>query len=191
MKILMLCDNYVPEMNANARIFSEIAELWSEKDEDVTVITCHPNFPKGKIFKGFRNKWLSKEIINKVNVIRVKTYMHPNKGLVRRSLDFISFGVSAFICGIFQPKPEVILAITPQFFCGIAGCCLALIKKVPFVLVLCDLWPDSIVANGIINKNWSYKLIKKIECWMYHKSSSVIILSEYFKKYLTELGVEF
>lgn len=116
--------------------------------------------------------------------------MHPNKGLIRRSLDFISFGISAFICGIFQPKPEVILAITPQFFCGIAGCCLALIKKVPFVLILCDLWPDSIVSNGIINKNWSYKLIKKIECWMYHKSSSVIILSEYFKKYLTELGVD-
>lgn len=190
MQILMLSDNYVPEMNANARIFSEIAELWAEKNQEVTVITCHPNFPKGKLFKGYKNKWVNKERINNVNVTRVKTYMYPNKGLFRRSLDFISFGFAALLCGLFQKKTDVVVAVTPQFFCGIAGCCLAIIKRVPFVLVLCDLWPDSIVANGIIGDGFLYGLIKKFERWMYYKADTVVVLSEYFKPYLINLGVD-
>ena len=106
MKILMLCDNYPPEMNANARIFSELAELWAANKQEVTVLTSNPNFPTGKIFNGFKNRWLSKECLNKVEVIRVKTYMHPNRGLLRRTMDFLSFGIVAFITGIFQPKEK-------------------------------------------------------------------------------------
>ena len=185
----MLTDNYIPEMNANARIFSELAELWSGQDEEVTVITSQPNFPKGKIFAGFQNQWMSQEEINQVNVLRVKTYMHANKGVFRRTLDFISFGISSFICGLFQPKADVIVAVTPQFFCGISGCLLALIKRTPLVLVVCDLWPDSIVSNGIIKKNWLYRVIKSIECWMYRRACSIVVLSENFIHYLSELGV--
>lgn len=65
MKILMLCDNYVPEMNANARIFSEIAEQWSEQDEDVTVITCHPNFPKEKFLRALKTSGLPRKLLIK------------------------------------------------------------------------------------------------------------------------------
>lgn len=186
----MLTDNYIPEMNANARIFSELAELWAERVESISVITSQPNFPQGKIFPGYKNKWFTKESIRKVNVLRVKTFMHPNQGLLRRTLDFISFAFSSIICGLFQPKPDIIMAVSPQFFCAVSGCLLAILKKTPFVFVLCDLWPDSVVANGIIGKNNLYKLIKKIEIWMYQKSSSIIILSENFKTYLIAMGID-
>lgn len=189
MNLLIFTDNYYPEMNANARIFSELAELWAEKGQDVSVITCHPNFPKGKIFNGYKNKWYTKTLLNKVKVIRVKTYMRPNHGLVRRTLDFFSFALSSFFFGLFQPKPDVIIGVTPQFFCALSACCLAIIRKIPFVIILCDLWPDAVAASGFIKKNWVYKFIKKIELWMYRKANSIIILSDYFKGYLNKLDI--
>ncbi len=96
MKILMLVDNYPPEMNANARIFSELADILARNGLDTSVVTSHPNFPKGKVFPGYKNKWCSKSLENGVNVIRLKTYMHPNRGIIKRSLDFLSFGLSSF-----------------------------------------------------------------------------------------------
>jgi colanic acid biosynthesis glycosyl transferase WcaI len=189
MKFLMLTDNYPPEMNANARIFSELAEIWSEQNHDVSVMTCHPNFPRGKIFKGFKNKWYTKEILNKVTLIRVKTYMSANCGVIKRTLDFISFALSSFFFGLFQPKPDVIIGVTPQFFCALSACLLSIRKKSAFVMIVCDLWPDAVVASGLITKNWIYKLIKKIECWMYRRANSIIILSENYRDYLKNLGI--
>ena len=191
MKILMLCDNYPPEMNANARIFSELAELWAANKQEVTVLTSNPNFPTGKIFNGFKNRWLSKECLNKVEVIRVKTYMHPNRGLLRRTMDFLSFGIVAFITGIFQPKEkhEIIVAVSPQFFCALSGVCLALLKKKSFVLIVCDLWPDSIVSNKMIRRGIIYRLIKKIEHWMYRKSHLIIVLSQGIHDHIVKMGI--
>ena len=56
MKLLFLSDNYPPEMTANSRITKELADEWKKLGAEVSVITSFPNFPKGKIFKGFRNK---------------------------------------------------------------------------------------------------------------------------------------
>ncbi|WP_339051087.1 glycosyltransferase family 4 protein [Rickettsiella endosymbiont of Xylota segnis] len=185
----MLTDNYPPEMNANARIFSELAEIWADHGDDVSIITCHPNFPRGKVFDGYKNRWYTKEIFNKVKLIRIKTYMSANCGVIKRTLDFISFALSSFFCGLFQPKPDVIIGVTPQFFCALSACLLSIKKKSAFVMIVCDLWPDAVVASGLINKNWIYKLLKKIEYWMYQQANSIIILSENYRSYLNNLGI--
>lgn len=189
MRLLMLTDNYPPEMNANARIFSELAEIWADHGDDVSIITCHPNFPRGKVFDGYKNRWYTKEIFNKVKLIRIKTYMSANSGVIKRTLDFISFALSSFFCGLFQAKPDVIIGVTPQFFCALSACLLSIKKKSAFVMIVCDLWPDAVVASGLINKNWIYKLLKKIEYWMYQQANSIIILSENYRSYLNNLGI--
>lgn len=186
--ILLLSDNYPPEMNANARIVSELIEQWVQT-HPVTVLTCHPNFPRGRIFNTHKNQWWKKTIHKGVEVIRVKTYMHSNSGFIRRSLDFFSFGLVSFFVGLFQKNVDIIVGVTPQFFSALSSCCLALIKKKPFVMILCDLWPDSIVANGIMKKSWLYRIIKKVEYWMYHKAASIVILSRQFRKYLHQVGI--
>lgn len=187
--ILLFSDNYVPEMNANARIFSELSELWAKMGCDVSVITSHPNFPRGKIFPGYKNKWLSKETINKVNIFRLKTYLHPNSGFIRRSLDFFSFGLASFFYGLFINRHHIIIGVTPQFFCALSACLVSVVRKKPFLLVLCDLWPDSIVANKMMKQNLLYRLIKKLELWMYQKASFIAVLSKHFQSYLIQQGI--
>lgn len=188
MNILVLSDNYPPEMNANARIISELLEHWAQT-HPVTVVTCHPNFPRGRIFNTHKNQWRQKTTLKGVEIIRLKTYMHPNTGFVRRSLDFFSFGLVSFFAGLFQKNVDIVIGVTPQFFSAVSACYLALIKKRPFVMILCDLWPDSIVANDVMKKNWLYRVLKKIEYWMYHKTASIVILSRSFRKYLHQAGI--
>ena len=55
MKILFLTDNFYPETNAPAKRTLEHCKEWVNLDHEITVITGVPNFPKGKVFKGYKN----------------------------------------------------------------------------------------------------------------------------------------
>jgi hypothetical protein len=95
MKILFLSDNFPPETNAPAsRTYEHVVE-WVRAGHEVTVITTAPNFPEGRLFAGYRNAWRTVEIVDGVRVIRVKTYITANEGFLRRSLDYVSFMITA------------------------------------------------------------------------------------------------
>ena len=68
MRILFLTDNFVPEVNAPATRTYEHCIEWVKEGVDVTVITCAPNFPHGKVYKGYKNKLLQKDILNFLNI---------------------------------------------------------------------------------------------------------------------------
>lgn len=99
MHILFLTDNFYPEGNATASRVYERACYWVKWGHQVTVITSVPNFPVGKVFEGYKNKWYQSEIIDGIRVVRVKTFIHPNKGKVLRILDFYPMWCRLF-CGL-------------------------------------------------------------------------------------------
>lgn len=188
MKILFLTDNFPPEVNAPAsRTYEHCAE-WVKKGAEVTVITCVPNFPMGKVFPGYRNKLIQKEMVSGIKVIRVWTYMSPNKGLMRRTLDFISFMVSAFIAGL-TVRTDLIVATSPQFFTAIAGWLLSIIKFKPWVMEVRDLWPDSILEVEAVKSSRMLGVFFRIEVAMYKHARLIIAVTDSFKRRIIGKGI--
>jgi glycosyltransferase involved in cell wall biosynthesis len=176
-------------MNANARIVSELAHCWAALDNKVCIITSQPNFPQGRIFPGYKNSVYQKSTDDALSLIRVKTYMAPNTGVLKRAWDFLSFGFSSFIAGLFCKDYDVIVGISPQFICVVSACFLSILKRKPFVFILCDLWPDAIVSTGALENNILIRILKRIEIFLYKKSKLIVTLSPYFNKYLIESGI--
>ena len=100
MHILFLTDNFPPEGNAPASRTYEHTREWVKRGHKVTILTCAPNFPEGKLFRGYQNKWLFVEKIDGITVWRVKTFITANEGFLKRSLDYISFMMSSFFFGL-------------------------------------------------------------------------------------------
>ena len=121
MKVLFLTDNFPPEVNAPASRTFEHCREWVQRGDAVTVISGFPNFPTGKVFPGYRNRWRSLEYMGDIVVQRVWTYIAPNAGTVRRTLDYLSFMVTAFVCGMVSKKPDVVVGTSPQFFTCVAA----------------------------------------------------------------------
>lgn len=190
MHILFLTDNFPPEVNAPASRTYEHALCWVARGCKVTVITCFPNFPEGKIFHGYKNKWYDSEVIDGINVVRVKTFISANEGIFLRTIDYLSFMFSSFFAGLFQKKPDVILATSPQFFTSISGWLLATVRRRPFIFELRDLWPISIVAVGVMRKSYIIKLLEKLELFLYKKSDAIVSLTDSFKLDLTSRGID-
>ena len=190
MKILFITDNFPPEVNAPAtRTYEHIKEWIRDESVEVTVLTCFPNFPHGKVYNGYKNKLYQREKFDGIDVIRVWSYVSKNEGFVKRVLDYISFAFMAFFVGLFQ-KFDVIVATSPQFFTTWAGCSLAKIKRRPWVFELRDLWPESIKTVGAMKQGKIIEILEKIELGLYKSSNLVIAVTEAFRQNLIARGID-
>lgn len=189
MKILFLSDNFPPEGNAPATRLHEHAVRWVRAGHEVTVVTCAPNFPEGRLFDGYRNRWRHVEHIDGIRVVRVKTYITANEGFLRRTLDYMSFMLMGFVMGLFERRPDVVVATSPQFFCAIGGWALSVAKRRPFVFELRDLWPASIIAVGAMRKSFVIRTLERVELFLYRRAKAIISVTESFREDLAERGV--
>jgi glycosyltransferase involved in cell wall biosynthesis len=185
MKILFLTDNFPPEVNAPATRTYEHCKEWVQLGADVTVITCFPNFPEGKIYAGYKNKRIQKEVIEGIKVIRVYTYLTANEGFIRRTLDYISFMISAFFAGL-TVKTDVIVATSPQFFTAIAGRWLSFWKRKPWIMEVRDMWPESILAVGAVKRNLVIRFFELLEKRMYRNAARIVVVTDSFAKTIIE-----
>ncbi|MBA4057960.1 MAG: glycosyltransferase WbuB, partial [Marivirga sp.] len=188
MKILFLTDNFPPEYNAPATRTFEHCKEWARQGAEVTVITCFPNFPKGEVYPGYVNKLKQVEWIDGIRVIRVWSFISPNTGFIKRTLDFLSFAFTSFFCGL-SVKCDVIIATSPQFFTAVSGCFLSIVKRKKWVMEVRDIWPESIMAVDAVKALWIIKLLEKLELFLYRKASKIVVVTESFKKNICSRGV--
>ena len=190
MKILFVSDNFPPEVNAPASRTYEHAMRWVADGAEVTVITCAPNFPQGRVHEGYRNAWRTVEHVDGIRVVRVKTYITGNEGFSRRILDYISFMFSAIFFGLFERRPDVIVGTSPQFFAAVGAWLLSVVKWRPFVFELRDLWPASIVTVGAMKKGIVIRLLESLELFLYRRGAAVVSVTESFKEDLQRRGID-
>lgn len=181
MRILFLSDNFRPESNAPAARLYEHALRWVMAGHDVSVITCAPNFPEGKVYPGYRNKWYRVEWIEGIRVVRVKSFITANEGFLLRTLDYVSFMFTSFVAGLFERRPHILVATSPQFFCAVGGWALSAVRRLPFVFELRDLWPASIEAVGAVRASRVLRMLEKVELFLYRRADAIVAVTESFR----------
>ncbi|HIQ27555.1 MAG TPA: glycosyltransferase WbuB [Sulfurovum sp.] len=188
MKLLFLSDNFPPESNAPASRTYEHCKEWVKEGVEVTVITCNPNFPYGKVYEGYKNKLYQTEVIDGIKVIRVWSYMTENKGAIKRILDYVSYAIGAFIAGLFV-KTDLIIATSPQLFTALGGCALAKVRRKPWIFELRDLWPEGIKDTGAIKNKKILNFLTKMEMCLYRQATHIIAVTNGLKENLSSRGI--
>ena len=190
MHILFLTDNFPPEVNAPASRTHEHGRQWVAAGEQVTVITCAPNFPGGRLLAGYRNRLWQEEQIDGMRVIRVWSYITANEGFVRRVLDYISYMLMAFVAALFVRRVDIVVATSPQFFTAVAGWAVGEVKRVPFVFELRDLWPESIKAVGAMKESAVIRWLERLELFLYRRAALIVAVTHSFRETLVRRGVD-
>lgn len=190
MHILFLTDNFPPEVNAPASRTFEHCREWVRAGHKVTVITCVPNFPKGHVFDGYRNRLWQGEEMAGIRVIRVWSYITANEGFVKRILDYQSFMVSASLAALFVRGVDVVVGTSPQFFTVCAAYVVSRLKRIPFVFELRDIWPESIKAVGAMKESAAIRALERLELFLYRKAARIVSVTHSFKKTLMARGID-
>ncbi len=187
MKILFFSHYFPPEVNAPAARTHDHGRQWVRDGEEMTVITGRPNCPKGVIFDGYKNRLRpDREELDGIRVVRVWTIIAPTKGIYRRTLNYLSYLFSATWAGLFEPRPDVIVATSPQFFCAWAGLLVGMIRRIPVVVEVRDIWPASIEAVGAIRNRPALGLLVLLEKAMYRWARHIITVGDGYRQHIIE-----
>ena len=189
MHILILTDRFAPEVTAVSVRTLAHAKVWLQMGHEVTVVTSVPNFPRGVVFSGYRNKILQEEFIDGIRVIRLWTYMTANAGTIKRTFDYLSFSVSSILQCWRLPRFDILVGTSPPIFVPIAARVISFLRRRPWVFEVRDLWPASIRAVGASSSS-ALVLVEKLELSLYHHASHVVVLTHSFKKDLIARGVD-
>ena len=190
LRILFLTDNFPPEVNAPASRTYEHAREWVKAGCEVTVITCAPNFPKGELFPGYKNKLYQTEMMDGIRVVRVWTYITANEGFYKRTLDYVSFAVAATLASIGIKRPDIIVGTSPQFFTACAAYAVGVLKRRPWVFELRDIWPESIKAVGALKEGPVLRLLEGFEMFLYRRAGRIVAVTHAFKEALIGRGID-
>ncbi|MFO1171406.1 MAG: glycosyltransferase family 4 protein [Hyphomicrobiaceae bacterium] len=189
MHILFLTDNFPPEVNAPASRSYEHCRDWVRQGHKVTVITGAPNFPAGRVFKGYKNRLWSRETVDGIGVIRVWTFITANAGTVLRTIDYASFMAAAFPAALLVRNVDIVVGTSPQLFTPCAGLAAAVLKRRPFVFELRDLWPASIKAVGAMGNSRILSWLEALEMMLYRNSDHIVSVTNAFRENLVERGI--
>jgi glycosyltransferase involved in cell wall biosynthesis len=190
MKILYVSQYFPPEMGAPAARAAELSRHWAAAGHEVTVLTGFPNHPTGVIppeYRGKVRRLVIREKTDGVNVVRTWLLPFPNRKAHERMLNYSSFCASAASTGLFLPRPDVVIATSPQLLVALAGWWLARCKRVPFVFEVRDLWPESLAAVGMGESNSPlHRGLAKIAGFLYRRSDRIVVVTPAFDDYLVE-----
>ena len=191
MRILFFTHYFTPEVNAPATRTHEHCREWAAAGHEVHVVTGMPSHPAGRLFPGYRRRWYQYESIDGIHVHRVWTYLAANRGVVRRTINYLSFAASgawrAWRLGPF----DVAVGTSPQFFCAVATWLVATLRRQPWVFELRDLWPESIAAVGAMPlRSAPMRWLARLELRLYRDAAAVACLTRSFTRSLAARGVD-
>lgn len=190
MRIVYLCQYFVPEPGAPAARLRDMARSWVQRGHSVTVVTGMPNHPTGVVQAPFIGRLIARETMEGVTVLRNWLYATPNEGLVRKTLSHLSFMVSALVLGYARlGAADVIIASSPSFFAVISAWIMSRMRKIPFVFEVRDLWPAVFVDLGVLTNPFVIRALESVEMFLYQRAALVVTVTEGFRKRLLARGL--
>lgn len=186
-RVLLLTQWFDPEPTFKGMVFAR--ELVRQGFE-VEVLTGFPNYPGGKVYPGYRIKLLQREVIDGVQVTRVPLYPNHDQSAIKRVLNYASFAASSLVYGLFMARrADVIYAYHPPLTVGITASLIRLLRRIPVVYDIQDMWPDTLRATGMLNNVRALNAVEAVCQFVYRRVDQIVVLSPGFKRLLMQRGV--
>jgi len=189
-QVLFVTPNYPPEKGAKQVRISETARRLVQRGHQVTVLTTLPNYPTGIVPPEYRKGKRRKETLQGVRVVRVWSYVSPNKGFFRRILAQLTFGCLAPILGWRRiGRPDIVIIESPPLFDAFAARTLSWIKKCPSIFTVSDIWPESAIQLGMLKNQLFIWLSEKLESSAYQHADLIWVVTQGIRDTLIARGV--
>jgi len=193
MRLGLLTQWYDPEPGP-AALPGVLARGLAERGHDVQVVTGFPNYPTGELAPGYRISRKCDEHLDGVTLRRVALYPNHDASAVRRFANYTSFGASALLSGVGALRGVDALwvnyspiTIAWPMWAARYG------FKVPCVIHVLDLWPDTLLAGGFAHGGGAFRAAEKaLNAWcnaMYRAAHSVAYISPGVGNVLQRRGV--
>jgi colanic acid biosynthesis glycosyl transferase WcaI len=186
-RIVILSQWYPPEPDCR---ISFLAEDLIGRGHDVVVLTGIPNYPSGEVYRGYRIRWRHWEVVKGVRVLRVPLYPSHDSSVVRRATNYGSFALAAaFIGGVLCGPADALWVYHPPLTVGFPAWWIGLTRRVPFVLEVQDMWPETLAATGMLRSPAIAGILGFAAKALYSRAAAITVISPGFRRNLIQKGV--
>lgn len=194
MKILYVTQFYYPERAAGAFRAIDNSTIWSEENNDVTILTTYPNFPSGRVFKGYSNRIISIDKYKNIKLIRNKIIAVKNTSKLNRAISSVSFLIYSLYNMIFNSDKigknyDIVLGTSGTVLSPIIAYIYSRLNRIPFLLEFRDITYNQILAVYDGKKTPLYHIVKFLELYLSKKADKIVVVTKGFKKILVEDGI--
>lgn len=187
MRIRVLSQWYAPEPEGKAHV---LARELAARGHRVTSVTGFPNYPSGTLYPGYRLRWRKWEYRDGVRILRLPLYPSHNRSGLRRALNYLSFAASASLLGPALCGPsDAMWVYHPPLTVGIPAWWIGLLRRVPFVYEVQDLWPETLAATGMLKSQAAAAWLGHLARFIYARAAAITVISPGFKRNLIAKGV--
>ena len=181
MNILIVSQYFSPE---NLPV-NFIAKALKDNGYSVDVLTGKPNYPKGRFFKGYNFFSKINDNVSGIKVFRLPVIPRGNRfrtiGLVLNYISFVFFGCLMGPFVLRKQKYDVIfIYANSPITKAIPAILIGKIRKIPIILWVQDLWPESFVATGYKLPNFLIYFLEKIVKHIYKNVDLILGQSNSF-----------
>lgn len=188
MRVLVLSQYFTPEP---VPIPAEVAESLSSRGHSVRVLTGFPNYPAGALYEGYHQKRGHREQHGTFEVLRVPMIIDHSQNVLKRMTNYASFALSALSVRRFSKDADVVYVYATPMTAAIPAWVWRLTFRVPFVLHVQDLWPDSVLGSSMVGERGARLISRVLSPWlrsMYRKAAAVIGIAPTMVSTLIERG---
>lgn len=178
--VLFLGMNFPPEISGNAPYSGSLCKELAKKGGLISVITTNPHYPEWKVRPGY-GAWSSQEVIEGVNVRRLRHYIpYPPRG-IRRLLSEISFGLR--VAFTRWGKRDAIILVSPAMISSAIAMFRAQIthRSIPTIVWVQDLYTLGLAETGQGGKFTTW-VMSSIEGWLLRRTDRVVVIHDRFAK---------
>lgn len=188
MKDILIITNYFPpEIGAASNRIFHLAKGLQKHNFKVSVITPLPNYPSGKIFESYKGKFKRTSVENDIVIHRLWIYASKSKNKFLRLVAMLSYGFSLTWFFLWNKIPKTVIVQSPPLLVAFTSMLFLRSKKRKLILNVSDLWPMAGLELGVFKRNFSYKLLEKIEKLNYKKANLVLGQSNEILTHITSI----
>ena len=180
----------LPQHGPMSRTYQFAKHLNEAGHETIAFVASHPHNTPHQFAEKNKKYCLSNECDFPWVFIRTCNYEDGKPfSKIRRLYSLLEYFFGLFSVTKKFEKPDVIIGSSAPPFTSLAAILLAKKYNCKAIVEIRDLWPESIVAYGLLSKkNPVIKLMYALEKWLYTKADAVVFTMEGGREYVVKSG---
>lgn len=188
MKVLLIHQVFaIPRTPGGTRHY-ELARHCVQAGHSFTIVASDISYNTGNRIVE-KTKLVSEENEEGIQILRAYTLPIIHRSFFWRVVAFLGFMITSLMVALGVGDIDLVIGTSPPIFQTVSAWLVSTIRRKPFLLEIRDLWPEFAIDMKILKNPLLIAMSRKLELFLYNRSTHILVNSPAYKDYLLEKNV--